>query len=55
MIFRRLFGALIALVWQMNWVPWIGWCYNAMLWVMLGLMDAAQRLVVQDGNRTGLN
>jgi len=49
------FGALIALVWQMNWVPWIGWSYNAMLWVMLGLMDAAQRLVVQDGNRTGLN
>jgi putative inorganic carbon (HCO3(-)) transporter len=49
------FGALIALVWQMNWVPWIGWSYNAMLWVMLGLMDAAQRLVVHDGNRTGLN
>jgi putative inorganic carbon (HCO3(-)) transporter len=49
------FGALIALVWQMNWVPWSGWSYNAMLWVMLGLMDAAQRLVVQDGNRTGLN
>ncbi len=25
------FGALVALVWQMNWVPWIGWSYNAML------------------------
>jgi len=49
------FGALIALVWQMNWVPWIGWSYNAMLWVMLGLMDAAQRLGVKDGKQTGLN
>ncbi len=41
-------GALFALIWQMNWVPWIGWSYNAMLWVMLGLMDGAQRLVAQD-------
>lgn len=48
-------GALFALVWQMNWVPWTGWSYNAMLWVMLGLMDGAQRLMVQDGNRTGSN
>jgi hypothetical protein len=35
---------LVALIWQMNWVPWIGWSYNAMLWLMLGLMDGAQRL-----------
>jgi putative inorganic carbon (HCO3(-)) transporter len=40
-------GALVTLIWQMSWVPWIGWSYNAMLWVMLGLMDAAQRLVVR--------
>lgn len=44
-------GALVALIWQMNWVPWIGWSYNAMLWVMLGLMDAAQRIA---GNGTAL-
>jgi O-antigen ligase len=37
-------GGLVALVWQMNWVPWIGWSYNAMLWVMLGLMDGARRI-----------
>ena len=37
-------GALAALTWQMNWVPWIGWSYNAMLWLMFGLMDGAQRL-----------
>lgn len=49
------FGAMIALVWQMNWVPWIGWSYNAMLWVMLGLMDAAQRLVLPERKQTGLN
>lgn len=42
------FGALVALVWQMNWVPWIGWSYNAMLWLMLGLMDGAQRLAVRE-------
>jgi hypothetical protein len=44
------FGALIALVWQMNWVPWTGWSYNAMFWFMLGLIDAARRLVQQDGH-----
>jgi hypothetical protein len=41
-------AALIALVWQMNWVPWGGWSYNAMLWIMLGLMDGAQRLVARN-------
>ncbi len=49
------FAALIALVWQMNWVPWTGWSYNAMLWIMLGLMDSAQRLVEPGGNREGLS
>jgi O-antigen ligase len=43
-------GALVALVWQMNWVPWIGWSYNAMLWLMLGLMDGAQRLPGREEN-----
>ena len=42
------FGGLVALVWQMNWVPWIGWSYNAMLWLMLGVMDGAQRLVARN-------
>ena len=37
-------AALTALVWQMSWVPWTGFTYNAMLWFMLGLMDAACRL-----------
>jgi hypothetical protein len=32
----------------MNWVPWGGWSYNAMLWIMLGLMDGAQRLVARN-------
>lgn len=40
-------GALVALIWQMNCVPWTGWSYNAMLWFMLGLMDGAQRLTDQ--------
>lgn len=47
-------GALFALIWQMNWVPWIGWSYNAMLWVMLGLMDGAQRLVAQDAGGSAI-
>lgn len=38
-------GALAALVWQMNWVPWSGFAYNAMFWLVLGLMDGADRLV----------
>ncbi len=46
------FAALIALVWQMNWVPWTGWSYNAMFWVMLGLMDGAQRLVGIESDST---
>ena len=48
------FGAMIILSWMMFWVPWIGFSYNAMFWFMLGLMDAAQRLVVADstGKRT---
>ncbi len=37
-------AALLSLIWQMSWVPWTGFCYNAMLWFMLGLMDAACRL-----------
>jgi len=37
-------AALCSLVWQMSWVPWTGFTYNAMLWFFLGLMDAACRL-----------
>jgi len=37
-------AALISLIWQMSWVPWTGFTYNAMLWFMLGIMDAACRL-----------
>ena len=29
----------IALAWQMLWVPWRGFSYNAILWFMLGLVD----------------
>ena len=39
------FGAMVVLAWMMFWVPWIGFTYNAMFWFMLGLMDAAQRLI----------
>jgi O-antigen ligase len=37
-------GALTALVWQMMWVPWRGFSYNAMFWVMLGITDAMDRV-----------
>ncbi|MEO8628132.1 MAG: O-antigen ligase family protein [Betaproteobacteria bacterium] len=36
-------AALASLVWQMSWVPWTGFTYNAMLWFMLGLTDAVCR------------
>jgi len=35
---------LIALVWQMTWVPWRGFSYNAMFWMFLGLIDACDRM-----------
>lgn len=38
------FAALCALTWQMQWVPWRGFNYNALLWMMVGLVDGALRL-----------
>jgi O-antigen ligase len=38
-------AALLTLVWQMSWVPWTGFSYNAMLWFMLGAMDGTRRLI----------
>jgi O-antigen ligase len=37
-------AALLSLVWQMSWVPWTGFSYNAMFWFMLGIMDATWRM-----------
>jgi O-antigen ligase len=37
-------AAMVSLTWQMSWVPWTGFTYNAMLWFMLGVMDAACRV-----------
>jgi O-antigen ligase len=38
-------AGLSALVWQMLWVPWTGFSYNAMMWLMLGVMDGADRVL----------
>jgi O-antigen ligase len=48
-------GALTALVWQMNWVPWRGFSYNAMFWLFLGLMDACLRMTGEPGNAAQAN
>lgn len=37
------FGGIVSLCWQMAWVPWRGFSYNAMLWCMLGLMDGVTK------------
>lgn len=37
-------AGLIALCWEMSWDIWRGFTYNALLWFLLGLMDAAERL-----------
>jgi O-antigen ligase len=37
-------GALVALLWQMQWVPWNGFSYNAMLWLSIGLIQAGVAL-----------
>ncbi len=34
-------GGLLNLAWQMYWVPWRGFGYNALFWFMLGLTEAA--------------
>jgi O-antigen ligase len=38
-------GGLIALAWQMYWVPWRGFAYNSILWLMLGIIEGADRLL----------
>ncbi|HVK54434.1 MAG TPA: O-antigen ligase family protein [Burkholderiales bacterium] len=38
-------AGLSALIWQMSWVPWTGFSYNAMMWLMLGVMDGADRVL----------
>lgn len=37
-------AGLLALAWQMYWVPWDGFQYNALLWFFLGLSVAAFRI-----------
>ena len=37
------FSGLVSLSWQMAWVPWRGFSYNAMLWLMLGLIDGTTK------------
>jgi len=37
-------AGLIDLAWQMYWVPWRGFEYNALLWLMLGITEAMARL-----------
>ena len=34
-------AAIPALMFQMSWVNWTGFAYNAMLWCLLGLVDGA--------------
>lgn len=34
-------AGLLNLAWQMYWVPWRGFGYNALLWFMLGVIEAA--------------
>lgn len=42
------FSGLVSLSWQMAWVPWRGFSYNAMLWLMLGLMDGVTMYMQQE-------
>jgi putative inorganic carbon (hco3(-)) transporter len=37
-------AALIAVSWEMNWDIWRGFTYNALLWFLLGMMEAADRM-----------
>jgi len=37
-------AGLLALCWEMSWDIWRGFTYNALLWFLLGLMDAAERI-----------
>ncbi|MEN8129068.1 MAG: O-antigen ligase family protein [Pseudomonadota bacterium] len=44
------FSSLVSLSWQMAWVPWRGFSYNAMLWLMLGLMDGVTMYIQQENS-----
>jgi len=37
-------AGLLALCWEMSWDIWRGFTYNALLWFLLGVMDAAERI-----------
>jgi O-antigen ligase len=37
-------AALVALMWEMYWDAWRGFSYNGLVWFMLGLTEAAERL-----------
>jgi O-antigen ligase len=42
-------AGILALAWQMYWVPWRGFEYNAILWFLLGVCDAAAGFSAGDG------
>jgi O-antigen ligase len=46
-------AGLLALAWQMYWVPWRGFEYNAMLWFLLGVCDAAAARLAADAQDAG--
>jgi O-antigen ligase len=37
-------AGMLAVCWQMYWVPWRGFSYNAMLWLLLGAGEGVTRL-----------
>lgn len=37
-------AGILALSWQMYWVPWRGFAYNAVLWLLLGMTEGALML-----------
>lgn len=44
-------SGLLYLAWQMLWVPWRGFEYNALFWLFLGLMEAAALFPAVPGRR----
>lgn len=52
-------AGLLAVAWQMYWVPWDGFQYNALLWFFLGLSVAACRIItapaISPKSRDGLD
>jgi O-antigen ligase len=43
-------AALLALCWEMYWDIWRGWTYNALLWFMLGVTEAADAMAARQGS-----